>query len=139
MKKYIYVDTENVDFSSWYGVVPYLKSNDVLVLPYTCNSVKWSLDLMSKYGFPKCHVEFVPVQTGTKNALDFVLVAVLSQHVMRAKKSLHLVISRDGGYTPAITYLRHQGISRHNLVQVNSWASYVATHSGEFEKDCWKL
>lgn len=139
MKKYVYVDTENVDFHEWYSIVKYLKPSDKLVLPYTAHSKKLGIETMASVGFPMCSVDYVHVKNGTPNALDFVLVAKLAENVLKAPKSFHLIISKDNGYNPAVAYLRKDSNSKKHVIRINSWANYFATHPEEFDGNVWKI
>lgn len=137
MKKFIYIDSENVGAYNWYSIIKYLKPSDTLVLIYTENSRHLDMVTLANNGFPKCNVEFIRAKTGTPNALDFVLVSELTKHVISAPKSKHLIISNDQGYIPVIHHLREKCLVSKNLMLIGDWDVYKSTHPLEFENDNW--
>lgn len=107
MRKYIYVDTENVNSSVWFPYLRYLNTTDLVVLPYTRSSNKIEMPVTSVEDCRiKCCFDCITIDKGGHNALDFVLVTELTKHCVLAKKSVHVVISRDQGFDAAITHLR---------------------------------
>lgn len=135
MLKYIYVDTENLATDRWYHVIKYLTPRDTLFLPWSQNSSRLTLQLLAQLGFPKCKVQFIECNVGTPNAMDFILTSVVTQQVLSARKSFHIILSGDKGYDPAIAHL----IKEFNvkIMRCTSWGEYLNKHREEFVDCKW--
>ncbi len=108
--RYFYIDTENVGCKAWCRNIDILNGNDVVVLMHSLSSNLVDIKYVPLIRNAKCKIFVVEVKTGTKNAMDFVLVSELSKRAASAKKSIHVIISNDKGYTPVIDYWNLQGV-----------------------------
>lgn len=129
MRRYFYVDTENLGSDNWLPYFDNVTKQDTVIFMVSEKSGKISVsDAVSKMTklCSICEVECVSVQNGKSNALDFCLVAVLGTYVQRAAKSEHVIISKDRGYDAVVDMFEERGIkvtrrgSHKNLVSMVS-------------------
>lgn len=108
MRRYIYVDTENVSTSAWFNDISKLSSNDTLLLFYTERSanIKLTMDDLNLLSI-KCKIICCRVSAVGRNSLDFVLVTELGRYAYLAKKAKHYIISHDSGFMSSILHLRN--------------------------------
>ncbi len=109
--RYYYIDSENVGAPAWCKYMSMLNGHDVVIIIRTIQSNAVDLRLIPSIVGCKCKIEVVDACTGTKNALDFVLVSELTKHAMSARKSAHVIVSSDKGYRPVVLRLKQQGIA----------------------------
>lgn len=129
MRRYFYVDTENLGPAEWLPYFDDMSKQDTVILMVSEKSGKLSIDDAVKKVTRlcnRCNVECVDVHNGKQNALDFCLVAVLGTYVQRALKSEHIIISKDRGYDAVVDMFIERGIkvirrgSYHNLIDMSS-------------------
>lgn len=108
--RYFYIDTENRPATSWISGLQQLKSTDKVFIVYTKNSSRIPVELFPVARECKADIITIEAQTGTCNALDFVLVTLMGQKALTAAKSAHIVISADKGYDASVTYLSKTGV-----------------------------
>lgn len=105
-----YIDSENVHTDCWASVVHKLPSVDRIILFDSPNANKVPLGRVPLLKRSRCSVEVVPCKTGTRNAMDFVIVTKLGEMCYRCPKSDHVIISNDAGYVPAQEYWLSRGV-----------------------------
>lgn len=104
--RFFYIDTENVNADTWCNCLGELRRTDVVVVVYTIHSRQIPARFIECIQRSACKFKLIEVDSGTKNALDFVLVSYLTERCISAKKSEHVIISSDRGYDAAINHLR---------------------------------
>ena len=109
-KKFIYVDTENTGYS-FADILDKLDKTYNVRLIYTQFNDKMSVSYLQNFMNTKAKVDFIETKNGNANALDFCLIADVCYNASMSKKALHIVYSRDKGYSTAIEYLRNKGIN----------------------------
>lgn len=100
----VYVDTENVSTKNWVSCLRGLSKQDVVYLVYTQNSKQipiWNIEQVIEC---EARIRVVEAKCGSPNALDFVLVSVLSSRVVKAPKSYHVILSNDKGFDAVVEY-----------------------------------
>lgn len=119
MRRYFYIDSENISSKCWVDHLGELSGTDTVYVFYSINSP--SLPLSRAFHFYSCKARILPIKvvTGSPNAMDFMLVSYLSRKTLSASKSKHYILSNDTGYDIVIGWLMDSGISvqrRPNLV-----------------------
>lgn len=109
MRKFIYVDTENVGS----GYINYLLDLDdkfTVHHIYTVRSANLDFEALSKIYKSKAESKFIRTKNGIQNSLDFCLVADLAYNAAKhSEEDLHIILSRDSGYDSAIKFLTDIG------------------------------
>ena len=108
MKKFFYVDTENVGIQILLNLCNEDKDWNNIIL-YTLKSGKVPFNMMEKIVNSTSKFTFKECTNGTPNALDFCLCAEVGVTVKKNPRSLHIIISNDHGYDSMIQYLQAQG------------------------------
>ncbi len=98
MAKY-YVDYENVKSDGLESVVQ-LTEDDTVYIFYSENANHMRVDIIEQIRLSKAHIEFIKVEAGIPNALDFQLITAL--FCQYKKGEIYYIISKDNGYLPAI-------------------------------------
>ena len=98
MAKY-YVDYENVKSDGLESVVQ-LTEDDTVYIFYSENANHLRVDIIEQIRLSKAHIEFIKVEAGIPNALDFQLITAL--FCQYEKGDTYYIISKDNGYLPAI-------------------------------------
>ena len=98
MAKY-YVDYENVKSDGLESVVQ-LTEDDTVYIFYSENANHLRVDIIEQIRLSKAHIEFIKVEAGIPNALDFQLITAL--FCQYEKGETYYIISKDNGYMPAI-------------------------------------
>lgn len=114
MRKYFYVDTENLGYAEWLPHFEGVTKQDTIILMVSEKSGRVPIMEVANTLVPlfkECIVKRINIQTGEQNAMDFCLVATLGQHVQRAPKSKHILLSQDKGYDAVVKMFNEQGIS----------------------------
>lgn len=105
MRKFVYVDTENVGS----GYINYLLDlDDTFTIHhiYTVRSANLDFEAVSKIYKSKANSKFIRTKNGIQNSLDFCLVADLAYNAAKhSEEDLHIILSRDSGYDSAIEFL----------------------------------
>lgn len=106
-----FVDTENVA-DDWIALLPYIRRSDRILLFFTPKSAG-STSLFALMCAQKKHarVEYILCRNGTPNALDFQIVTELGRRVTLRPQDRCVIVSRDAGFAPAISYWQDRGIS----------------------------
>ena len=97
MAKY-YVDYENVKSDGLESVVQ-LTEDDTVYIFYSENANHLRVDIIEQIRLSKAHIEFIKVEAGIPNALDFQLITAL--FCQYEKGETYYIISKDNGYLPA--------------------------------------
>lgn len=122
-KVFVYADTENLSVTAWRDCIPQLEMGDSIFIPVTSNSGGalnlTDISLMYKKGI---NYTFADVQAGTKNAMDFVIVAQLSRDATLYPNCYHIILSGDNGYAPLIKFIPNS-----HICLCESWDSFSKT------------
>lgn len=110
MRKYILIDTENVNLSSLKGI-EHLDVNDCVILFLSNHSELHYLNSrLNKLNY-RCKLQKIHIQTGTKNSLDFQLVTYLGMLIgehkhLKIEDNEYYIVSRDQGFISSINLLK---------------------------------
>lgn len=112
MRRYFYVDTENLNYKEWSQHLVNLTKQDTIVFMVSEKSLSISLidaleGLMNIYN--SCNVEICQCVNGFPNAMDFCLISVFGRFIERAPKSKHIILSEDKGYDAVVEMYSEQG------------------------------
>ncbi len=107
-KKLIVVDGENCYGDKLHDKITKIADADVVVVVGKGQKVKDS---------NKTKVKLLEATSGEKNALDFVVVSIAIDKMIKDKYNQAIIVSDDKGYDAAIDYLRIQG---HNIIRQKS-------------------
>lgn len=111
-KKIIIVDGENCYGSKLHSKLIRISNADIVVVIGKGQHIK---------DYNRTKVKIVEAQSGEKNALDFVIVSVAIDELVRKNYKQAIIVSDDKGYDAAIDYLRLQG---HNIRRQKSNLKY---------------
>lgn len=84
--RYFYIDTENISSKLWIESLSQMRKTDTVILFYTQNSNMVSIEQLAYVNKTAAKLEYIKVDNGIKNALDFVLVSELSTRAASASK-----------------------------------------------------
>lgn len=129
--RYFYIDTENVNPKVWVPHLANLCSTDTVIVLFTQNSHSIPVKYLPSIHSCQAKLEMIHSAEGTKQALDFTLVAALARRTVTAKKSCHYIVSADNGYNAAIQYLLTNSC---DVKQVSSLASVLRQDAKEKPK-----
>lgn len=105
--KTVFVDTENI---SNYSFVSELTFSDELNLIYTVNSNSIRIPYINNMFNIGVQPNFLLSPHGTPNALDFFLITVVTEYIVRSENCLGniniYIVSNDKGYHSSIKYLK---------------------------------
>lgn len=101
------IDLENIGNKGFKGL-DNLSSKDRVIVFYKENSTV-SIKVLVKYCNSKMQKEFVCVKESTKNAVDFQIVACLGKLSSELPDEEFYVVSNDGGFDAAVSYLKDFG------------------------------
>lgn len=114
-----YIDYENRPAKVWCNYIDHLPASDEVILYFSEKAptipIKWLSHILSA----KCKWKTIEAEVGTCNALDFRLISDLSQRVLTAKKSEHIIISCDQGYDVIVRKLSNDGYKVMRLEAIN--------------------
>lgn len=112
MRKYFYVDTENLNYNEWSQHLVNLSKQDVIIFMVSEHSANLSLKdaLIGLMNIcESCKIEIYHCNNGLPNAMDFCLVSVFGRFIERAPKSKHIILSDDKGYDSVVEMYSEQG------------------------------
>lgn len=109
------IDTENVT-SEWIGKVKILTPNDKVVMFCGPSSAGIPFYRMEEFlkDYPTRQIECFSTSPG-HNAMDFHICAKLGMMLAKAPNSNYYIISKDTGYDPLVSTLRHQGFHAYRV------------------------
>ena len=112
MRRYFYVDTENLGYAYWSKHLSDLTKNDTVIFMISEKTsgvpLYFALTEIGKL-LNSCTVKTISCHNGTPNAMDFCLVTTLGRFIERAPKSKHIILSEDTGYDAVIHMLTEDG------------------------------
>ena len=100
MAKY-YVDYENVKSDGLESVVQ-LTEDDTVYIFYSENANHLRVDIIEQIRLSKAHIEFIKVEAGIPNALDFQLITAL--FCQYEKGETYYIISKDNGFKHVVDF-----------------------------------
>lgn len=121
MNAELYVDFENVQ-SGGLKSISQLRSEDIVNIIYSKNADRMGISEVREIMKTPAHIVFTEAHTGTPNALDFQLLAIMFLRYPDEGYE-QVIVSRDTGYDSAVMVAAAQG-SRH-VRRVKSIADYV--------------
>ena len=111
-----FVDFENVGSAGLIGIAE-LGENDKIKIFYTQNAQTITIDALDMIRKSSACVEFVKVNTGEKNALDFQLVTELGFNIAENLREIkeeppkYFIISHDKGFSVVYSYWKNKNVS----------------------------
>lgn len=118
-----YIDYENVHNGGTNGI-ELLSSKEYVFMFFSHNANTMHIETVKHFLNSKCGIEFMEVDSGTPNALDFQLVTFLYSGI--EQDDYHYIISKDHGFDAAIKMGKRMGInnvSRFNTIE-DAYAHY---------------
>jgi hypothetical protein len=97
------VDYENVNESGFKGVLSCSK-DDMIFVFYTKNGSTITFETHKLLGESKPKIEYLNVENGTRNALDFQLSSYLGFLITNHSKEQFYIVSKDKGYEVLISF-----------------------------------
>ncbi len=95
---FYFIDYENLNKKGLESVES-LTAKDSVFIFYSSNANTLTFELHEKLMKAKCKVEYIKVETGSKNALDFQLTSLLGYMIaVNGKKETYCIVSNDTGY-----------------------------------------
>lgn len=91
------VDFENVNGDGLTGIEQ-LKAEDCVTIFYSKNAATISFEVHQALNNTKAQIEYMKVESGTKNALDFQLVSFLGYLMAEDKYKKYYIVTKDKGY-----------------------------------------
>ena len=104
------IDFENVNEQGLIGIEN-LDKADKLLLFYSKNANRISIDNHLKLEEKVSLIEYIEVNPNGNNALDFQLVTYLGFLVAKNPKNSYTIISKDKGYNSVINFWKNKGIT----------------------------
>ncbi len=104
------IDFENVSSSAFVGVEE-LKADSKIILFYSEQSSKISIDTHRQLEQAKVEKEYIPIKTGGKNALDFQLVTYLGYLIGENKDENYVIISNDNGFDHVCKFWKQRSVN----------------------------
>lgn len=107
--RYFYIDSENVQ---QYNFIEELNvgADDKIIMLVSNKSQKISIKDLERFTSCKAKIEYEPVYTGYKNAMDFQLVTNLTLTVANnnANEDSYIIVSNDNDFNLPIKYLKNK-------------------------------
>lgn len=97
------VDFENVKSDGLNGIAD-LKVEDKVIIFYSINADKITFSLHKRMNESLAKINYMKVEVGHKNALDFQLVTYLGYLLAKDEKEEYVIVSNDNGYNNVITF-----------------------------------
>ena len=91
------VDYENVHADGLKGVNE-LKESERVIIFYSENADTMTFSLHRSLNESKAEINFIKIEAGTKNALDFQLVSYLGYMIAQNSKDTYYIVTKDNGY-----------------------------------------
>ncbi len=121
------VDYENVKSDGLNGIAD-LKKEDKVNIFYSVNADKITFALHKRMNESQATINFLKVDVGHKNALDFQLVTYLGYLLAKDDKEEYIIVSNDTGYNSVITFWKKKNykvmlvtdLTKQNMVQKQS-------------------
>lgn len=107
--RHFYIDYENVQSIGLDGLDELTEQDRVTIL-YSTHAESMKIDIVKQLQNTRAEVNFVEVDTGTTNALDFQLIALL--FIELNIEDEFLIVSKDNGFDAAIKMAKRQNYSK---------------------------
>lgn len=116
-----FVDFENVHSQGLGGVIKTeLNETDKIIIFYSENAKTMTVDLHRELEKIKAKKEYIKVNVGTANALDFQLSSYLGSCIEKDKDQRYFIISKDSGFDAVCNFWKGRGISIERINAVST-------------------
>lgn len=132
----IYVDYENVQSAGLDGI-DQLCETDKVILFYSVHAETMKIGNVRQMLNSRAEIEFVEAETGTLNALDFQLIAMLFLNA--AKEDEAYIVSRDTGFDPAIHFGAAKGFALKRVSAIQELFLSLSDYAEGVEEDAHLL
>ena len=106
-----FVDFENVNSGGLTGITKTnMNETDRIIIFYSENAKTLTMDLHRELEKTKVIKEYVKVNVGTANALDFQLASYLGAYIEREKDKRYFIVSKDLGFDAVCDFWKSRGI-----------------------------
>ncbi len=86
-------------------------TRDKVIVFYTKNSNKISIELSNEIAQSKTQVDWINVESGHANSLDFQLVSYMGYLIASAAKESYIIVSKDNGFNAVISFWAARNVS----------------------------
>ena len=97
------VDYENVHADGLNGIQN-LSAKDQVIIFYSKNADTMTFDLHNQINRSHGDIQFLKIEAGTKNALDFQLVSYLGYLIRQEEKDSFYIVTKDNGYQAVVKF-----------------------------------
>ncbi len=97
------VDYENVHADGLKGVNE-LKESERVIIFYSENADTMTFSLHKSLNESSADINFIKIEAGTKNALDFQLVSYLGYMIAQNSKDIFYIVTKDNGYQAVVKF-----------------------------------
>lgn len=101
-----YIDYENVQAAGLEGIKNLCETDRVLVFHNSTNAIK--INVVHEMLSSRYNINFIEIETGTPNALDFQLVAHMFHELNKLAR--YFIVSKDTGFDAAIKIGKRLGV-----------------------------
>lgn len=102
------VDFENVNGDGLVGIDK-LHSTDVVTIFYSKNAASITFETHQALNASSAEIDYLKVESGTKNALDFQLVSYLGFLMAKEPNDAYYLVTKDNGYKAVVDFWTHVG------------------------------
>ena len=110
---YYLIDYENVGSEGLKGVVDNLDAESSVILFYSQNAAKITLEIHIKMHESKAKIQYCKVEADHKNALDFQLASYLGYVIKenQDKQCSYFIVSKDTGFSSLVPFWKERKIN----------------------------
>ena len=84
--------------------------NDEIIIFYSKNASHLTMELHKELEIIKANKQYIKVETGSKNALDFQLSSYLGACIQKGPKKKYYIVSKDSGFDTVCRFWRDNNI-----------------------------
>ena len=103
------VDYENVHADGLNGIRN-LTPHDQVIIFYSKNADTMTFDLHNAINRSQGDIQFLKIEAGTKNALDFQLVSYLGYLIRESEKDTYYIVTKDNGYQAVVKFWQGRNV-----------------------------
>lgn len=122
---YFLIDYENLSGRALEGIsLVGLRKKDVVIFFYSKHAARITMELHQELKRIPAQTRFIPIESGTSNALDFQLSSYLGACIHRAPRETYYIVSMDGGYDCVCRFWNRKKI---DVKRIERFHHYVHT------------
>ena len=84
--------------------------NDEIIIFYSKTAYHLTMEIHRELEIVKANKQYIKVETGTKNSLDFQLASYLGACIQKNPKRKYYIVSKDGGFNSVCRFWRDNNI-----------------------------